>query len=174
MDDVNAQPRAYRIRKDRLWSVVADVRDFYEDEHPLAGALLSLGEMHDAPEHVRRRAYRDLLASIERGSGPEAPWPPQLRLFDEDRAWIAQPVEADDLFERGRIERAWHMDPARPDEPAPAPAARRAGLPLGRWLEHQAREGRFLVYPLIDTTRLAAEARQMLELADEATAHRAA
>lgn len=162
---VNANPRLYRIAKDDLWTVLANVRDFYEDEHPLAEALLALGEMRDASEHERRRAHRDLLARIERGPEPGMPWPPQVRLFDEARAWVLHPVEADDLFERGRIERAWHVDPARPDEPAPAPAARRAGLTLGRWVEQQTREGRYLVYPLVDTGRLAAEAEQMLALA---------
>ncbi len=164
----------YRIAKDDLWSLMANVRDFYEDEHPLHEALLALGEMQDASEHERRRAHRDLTNRIAHGGGPGTPWPPQVRLFDEDRAWILQPVEADDLFERGRIERSWHVDPVRPDEPAPAPAARRAGLELSRWVEQQTHEGRYLVYPLIDTERLAAEAGHMLAVADTLPEHRAA
>lgn len=162
----SAPARIYRIRKDDLWSVMANVRDFYEDEHPISEALLALGEMSDADGHDRRRVHGELLSIIRRGGSPDAPWPPQLRLFDEGRAWVVQPMDADDLFERGRIERSWHVDPARTDEPAPAPSSRRAGLALGHWVDQQVREGRFLVYPLLDLTRIAAEADHMLAMAD--------
>lgn len=166
--------RAYRIPKDALWSVMANVRDFYEDEHPITHEILALGEMQDADELERRRAYRTLTARIEGGAHSVSGWPPRLHLFDDGRAWVAQPAEDGDLFERGRIERAWNIDPLNLDDPAPAPAAQRAGLPLGRWLEQQWLEMRFLIYPLLDLPRLAAEAREMLALSDGESADRAA
>lgn len=166
--------RAYRISKDALWSVMANVRDFYEDEHPITHEILALGEMYNADDLERLRAHRRLCTRIETGGHSATGWPPRLHLFDDGRAWVAQPVEDGDLFERGRIERAWNIDPLRMHDPAPAPAAQRAGLRLDRWLEQQWREMRFLIYPLLDLPRLAAEAQEMLALSAAGPADRAA
>lgn len=150
----------FRIQKRNLWKVLREIRDHYEENHPLAEAVIDLGA-HDPHDTLGRlRAHREIL---ERLGGRAEPLP-ELIMCEEDDTWLLLPLPTGELFTEAWVERNWAIVPVLGDPRLFSPADSNAGADesLRSWLNTQLREGRCVRYPLLDAVRLRREADYML------------
>lgn len=140
----------YKISKRHFWPLVAEVKEFYQDQHPTYTALLptmhsklmaGTGGYHHA---MKRLCNAELVI--------------HLQLFDPNKPyWLAKVLEDVNHWHGWFANTAVpqfnpHIWPVRFD--ADAPKEHRGNAHTLNWLERQLEAQRFMLVPLVDADSL--------------------